>query len=170
MNKTGQYVIAASFTANGMDSFYGIGILLQKKTKKKKMLIKKRRLRFCFAWPKFGKVYFRIFLFHTFHQLHSHSQERKDPVFTCSSCTCFTASSTKHCKTNCTFNKTGEKLKNGTYIYISWSTWIICTSQSYSLTVYRSTYNLESMHQVHAVVLSGLALALTSIALQLQRM
>ena len=35
--KTWQFVIPASLTANGMDSFSSIGILLQTKPKKKKL-------------------------------------------------------------------------------------------------------------------------------------
>lgn len=51
--------------------------------------------RFCFAWPEFWKVF--IFIYFELHAIWfiSTARKKKDPVFTCSNCTCFTASSIK---------------------------------------------------------------------------
>lgn len=55
----------------------------------------------------FKRFYFLIFLLPR-HWIHFHSQEKEDPVFTCSNCTCFTASSINLVKQ--TIHKTGGKM------------------------------------------------------------
>lgn len=126
---------------------------------------------FCFAWggvkKRQQKVLFSyIFTSTPFDSSPQPEKMRKDPVFTCSNCTCFTASSLqKTNKTTTKKRKTGGKMSTGNTehggsLCTSWTRWCIsCKS-----------HNLGWLHQVQAVVLSGLAsLASASVALQRYR-